>query len=94
MLVNTTSKVAETANGIWILTEATRIVRLSLALPSNILSVLLVFIGFNSCNGTIWYCVLVTIVIVQAIVYKLFVWPELYCLVEDFMNTRHDSDLY
>ena len=75
MFVNTTSKVAlTTANWIRILTELSnlngKVEYLSLALPLNILFLLLVFIGFNTCKVRFGISYTITI-IVQAIVNTL-----------------------
>ena len=75
MFVNTTSKVAQaTANGIRILTELSnlnsKVEYLSLALQLNILFLLLVFIGFNTCKVRFGISYTITI-IVQAIVNTL-----------------------
>ena len=49
---------------------------LSLALPSNILFLLLVFIGFNTCKVRFGIAFIITLIIVQAIVNVglLFAW--------------------
>ena len=75
MFVNTTSKVAQaTANWIRILTELSnlnsKVEYLSLALQLNILFLLLVFIGFNTCKVRVGISCTITI-IVQAIVNTL-----------------------
>ena len=90
--VNTTSKVAQTANWIRIRTEATlnsKVKYRSLALPLNILFLLLIFIGFNCCNVRFGIAWLITIIIVQAIVNVglLFTWSFM-CLI----NTLGDCD--
>ena len=56
---------------------------LSLALPLNILFLLLVFIGFNTCKVRFGISYIITIIIVQAIVNVglLYVWSCMY-LVE------------
>ena len=75
MFVNTTSKVAQaTANWIRILTELSnlnsKVEYLSLALQLNVLFLLLVFIGFNTCKVRFGISYTITI-IVQAIVNTL-----------------------
>ena len=68
MFVNTTSKVAlTTANWIRILTELSnlngKVEYLSLALPLNILFLLLVFIGFNTCKVRFGISYTITIIV-------------------------------
>ena len=65
---------------------------LSLALPLNILFLLLIFVGFNISKVRFGISYIITI-IVQAIVNVglLYVWSCM-CLVEDIMNTLDDCD--
>ena len=67
---------------------------LSLALPLNILFLLLVFIGFTTCKVRFGISYTISIIIVQAIVNVdlLFAWSCM-CFVEDMMNTLDDCDL-
>ena len=67
---------------------------LSLALPLNILSLLLVFIGFNTCKVRFGISYIITIIIAQAIlnVGLLFAWSCM-CLAEEMMNILDDCDL-
>ena len=67
---------------------------LSLAFPLNILFLLLVFIGFNTCKVRSGISYIITIIIVLEIVNVslLFAWSCM-CLVEDMMNTLGDCDL-
>ena len=67
---------------------------LSLAFPLNILFLLLVFIGFNTCKVRSGISYIITIIIVLEIVdvSLLFAWSCM-CLVEDMMNTLGDCDL-
>ena len=67
---------------------------LSLAFPLNILFLLLVFIGFNTCKVRSGISYIITILIVLEIVdvSLLFAWSCM-CLVEDMMNTLGDCDL-
>ena len=67
---------------------------LSLALPLNILFLLLVFIGFNTCRVRFGISYIITIIIAQAIlnVGLLFAWSCM-CLAEEMMNILDDCDL-
>ena len=67
---------------------------LSLALPLNILFLLLVFIGFNTCKVRCGFSYTITIIIVQAIVNVglLSAWSCMF-FVEHMMNTLDDCDL-
>ena len=67
---------------------------LSLALPLNILFLLLVFIGFTTCKVRFGISYTISIIIVQAIVNVdlLFAWSCM-CFVEDMTNTLDDCDL-
>ena len=66
---------------------------LSLALPLNILFLLLVFIGFNTCKVRFGISYIITIIVVQAIVNVglLFAWSCMF-FVEHMMNTLDDCD--
>ena len=96
MLVNTTSKVAQTTAN-WILKDTNRsnlnskVKYPSLALSLTILFLLLVFIGFNTFKIRFGIAYIVTITIVQAMVNVglLFAWSCM-CLVEDMINTLDD----
>ena len=67
---------------------------LSLALPLNILFLLLVFIGFNTCKVRFGISYIITIIIVQAIVNVglLSAWSYMF-FVEHMMNTLDNCDL-
>ena len=67
---------------------------LSSALPLNILFLLLVFIGFNTCKVRFGISYIITIIIVQAIVNVglLSAWSYMF-FVEHMMNTLDDCDL-
>ena len=99
MLVNTTSKVAQTtANGILKDTDRSnlnsKVKYPSFALSLNILFLLLVFIGFNTFKIRFGIAYIVTVTIVQAMVNVglLFAWSCM-CLVGDIINTLDDCDL-
>ena len=66
----------------------------SLALLLNVLFLSLVFIRFNTCKVRFGISYIITIIIVQAIVYVglLLAWSCM-CFVEDMMNTLDDCDL-
>ena len=67
---------------------------LSLALPLNILFLLLVFIGFNTCKVRFGISYTISIIIEQGIVNVglLFAWSFM-CFVEEMMHTLDDCDL-
>ena len=93
MLVNTTSKVAQTTAN-WILKDTNRsnlnskVKYPSLALSLTMLFLLLVFVGFNTFKIRFGIAYIVTITIVQAMVNVglLFAWSCM-CFVEDMINT-------
>ena len=67
---------------------------LSLALPVNILFLLLVFIAFSTCEVRFGISYIITIITVQTIVNVslLFAWSCMF-FVEDMMNTLDDCDI-
>ena len=81
--------IKDTDRGNW----SSKVKYLSLALPLNILFLLLVFIGFN--NGKVRFCIayIVTIIVQAMVNVGLFFACSCICLVEDMINTLDDCDL-
>ena len=81
--------IKDTDRGNW----SSKVKYLSLALPLNILFLLLVFIGFNNGKVRFGIAYIVTIIVQTMVNVGLFFAWSCMCLVEDMINTLDDCDL-